>query len=394
MSSVSHMPQEYSRTRQKDTATTEQIVIQAQKLVTGGDALAFVQGKAVFVQGALPGETVAARLTARGHSFDRAVAERILEPHIHRIEPRCSHYGHCGGCNLQHFDYAAQLTTKQEILSENLRRLGGLDADVTGSITARGSTPYGYRSRVQLHLEGGRCGFRARGAHRLVKVDGCPVATAALQEPIVRLCRHPEEVQAPRFSLIDGAGQIFRSDRDHEAALEIDGRHFRFAADSFVQANIPSAVEVGIRLRGWITAPRCIDLYAGAGFFSSFLEPSLERICVEADEANAAYIARNVRGARVLGCTVERALPQLPDWRDACLILDPPRSGLSAPVRAALLDRQPAQLAYLSCDPAALARDLSVLKKVLRIESIELFDFFPQTAHVETLVLMRGGAAE
>ena len=471
------MPRHYSRLRQKTTDNPLPVEAKILKIVDGGDGLAYVGGKAVFVRGALPGELVEVRVVSRTKSFDRAEVLRVLEPSRDRIAPPCAFYEQCGGCNLQHAAYSRQLSIKQGILLENLERIGRFAPADLPPIRINASQPLGYRGRVRLRATRERTryryGFVAHRTNVVIPIEQCCVAHPAVNAVMKELAADgsggtqsltdadPQRAPHECLTIVAGIDRVYRSDRDREAVVRFAGRPFRFAINSFVQANLAVAERVAERLRAWLEMDVFVDLYGGAGLFAAGMAgdalagmagdalagtnvgdrllaeeaadsqvhniedgaaiPHIKRehikrehikrehikrehidvkrmVCVEPDADNATYVRANV-GEHTVGMaaptvdlhvtTAEQAVHNVLDTRDMCVFVDPPRTGLSPTVRTALAELLPRQLAYLSCDAAALARDLSMLRNAFRIESIEIFDFFPQTAHIETLVLLR-----
>lgn len=381
--------------------------LRIEKLAAGGNGLAFPEGKAVFVPGSVPGETVRAIITERGKAsgdWASAEVEEILEASPDRVEPPCPLYGVCGGCSLQHLSYPRQVREKVEVLRDCLSRLGGLSVP---EIAAIPSEPYSYRNRMQFHLSpGGWIGLMRRSSSEVVETQACPVADF----PIRRWMkaregrgRAREELRSylegrDRFLVFaDGRagvdGRVFLEGRDGEVRVPVAGREIRFHLKGFFQSNLraldvlaPSAVE-------GLSGGRAGDLYCGVGLFGSFLRESFEDlVCVEHNPFALEYARTNAGGqseyhARAVEDWVRT--PSAGKGFDA-VILDPPRAGLATAVRDWLADRRIPAVSYVSCDPATLARDLKDLTgRGYRIEFIRMHDFFPQTGHVETYVRLR-----
>ena len=155
-----------------------------EKLVSKGEGLARREGKTIFVQGALPGETVIAEETEQKSDFSRAETVEVLTASQDRVEPRCPHYGICGGCDLQHASASSQATFKYEIVKENLRRMGSVDVDdpeITVLPVVSGPA-WAYRTRVRFHvdLQSGACGFLGRKSSELVDIRHCPILCDSL----------------------------------------------------------------------------------------------------------------------------------------------------------------------------------------------------------------------
>ncbi len=384
-----------------------------EKLVAGGDGLARVEGQVVFVPFTLPGEEVRLELASRRRSYAAGEVRQVLRASPHRVEPPCPVFGTCGGCAWQHIDYAEQLRLKTALAAEALARVGRLRPEElppawTGGGGAGGplpaaSVPYGYRNRVRLHRDGrGRLGYLRRGSHEVVPVRGCPIAVPAINAFLAAAPARPpagRPMVAPgkdRFQLF---GYEDRVAVEGEAAAEplrvtVLDRPIEFQVETFFQSNLgllPRLVSAAVR---GLSGRRALDLYSGVGLFASFLADSFEQvIAVEENPLSLSYARRNVpaarsgAGHRFHAARVEAWLRAYPagEEPDAALV-DPPRAGLSAEVVRLLIERRPRRLSYVSCDVATLARDLGrLLAGGYRLGELELFDFYPQTAHLEAV---------
>jgi tRNA/tmRNA/rRNA uracil-C5-methylase (TrmA/RlmC/RlmD family) len=341
----------------------------------GGHCVARHEGRVIFVRHALPGERVMVRVTDDRHDrFWRADAVEILSPSPDRVEPPCpiARPGLCGGCDFQHAALPAQRRLKTAVVAEQLRRLAGIEW--TGEV-AEASTPdtvdgLHWRTRMRYVTdEAGRVGLRAHREHRVVPLPpgGCRIAAPGAltgDEGIVA------EVAAGRRWAVDAAGfwQV------HPAA-----------ADTLVGAMID-----GLRPE---PGERALDLYAGVGLFAGALGDAGCKVwAVEGSRAAAALAEQNLADVAervtVRAGRVERVLRALPHRVDL-VVLDPPRTGAGRAVIAAVLARRPRAVAYVACDPAALARDLATAAELgYDPDRITAYDLFPMTHHVECLAVL------
>ena len=374
--------------------------VRVERLVDGGDALVRAESGVVFVSGALPGELVELGPVQRRGKRMEAELLRVIEASPDRRDPRCRHAGVCGGCHWQHLDYAAQQTWKRRILAENLRRLGGIAVE-PATIGLVSGPEWGYRNRVQAHSDAdGRRGFRQRRSADLVDVEECPVLVPDLERAMLTTADQPGERQV-----------LFRDDtavrtggRDPVAEVTVDGRRVRFDPAGFAQSNRGLLPQLAAHLQRVVKPGMLADLYAGAGLLVTLAltdRPPRNVVCVEPERRNAQWISTNlqnqgldIRRLRVEETTVERALRRgvgrtLVE-QEGTILLDPPRRGLSRELRRWLTTapRRTARLVYLSCDAAALARDLGELKDYYHLVELTVFDFYPQTAHIETLAIL------
>jgi 23S rRNA (uracil1939-C5)-methyltransferase len=368
--------------------------LKVEKLVAGGDGLAFLDGKAVFVPFALPGELVLASIVESKKDFAKASLVEVLSPSPHRVAPPCPIYGECGGCNLQHLAYQRQVAEKASIVAESFRRLAHLDP---GEVPTVPSLPFAYRNRVQLHFTPeGRLGFMRRASNSVVEAATCPVAVKALQSWIEARAgtRRALDELAPfvvgkdRFLAYGFGEDLYLEGRDEIVVVPVAGQLIRFHIKGFFQSNlylldrfVPDVME---GLEGAVAA----DLYSGVGLFSRFLEKRFSKVVAVESNPFALGLAReNAPGPR----NEYHALP-VEDWlrgesagqRFDCVLVDPPRTGLAPSVRAWLGKSRPPLVVYVSCDPVTLARDAGELcASGYRLESLKAFDFYPQTNHVE-----------
>jgi 23S rRNA (uracil1939-C5)-methyltransferase len=372
------------------------------------------QSRVVLVPYVLPGERVRAEIAQEKPGLIRARTLEVLDASADRVSPHCPYFGRCGGCHYQHASYDAQVAAKRAILEEELRRLGKLEPPAEIRIVA--GEPWGYRNRVQLHVEGQSLGYREARSHKLCPIALCPIASPKLNETIAALNGMLNDRRWPRFlrsleiftdeqqlqlNVTDAGQPVARRFFDWCAEripglvsgpLDYAGR-FRVSRNSFFQVNrflIDALVDTAV---GGAFGETAVDLYSGVGLFALGLVRSFERVvAVESSSAAVSDLRFNrERGAGAAAfepqhATAEAFLESLelaPDF----MLLDPPRAGLGKTVVRRLLELKPRRLTIVACDPATLARDLPhLLARGYRIEEMTLVDLFPQTFHLETVV--------
>ena len=342
--------------------------LQVTDVAFGGKGVARTNGKAVFVPYVVDGETVSANITREHKKFLEAELESIVTASPHRVEPRCPYFRRCGGCVYQHIDYEHQLALKWRQVKETLRRIGGLqDPPMRPFIPS--PIEYEYRNRITVHVRDGVIGFFRRESNNLLDIERCPIALNEVNAQLVEL--RGSRPREGHYTLRASVGpRVFTQANEAVAAAMLD---------------------LVDRLLGSATGT-LIDAYCGAGFFSKRLRSRFGKVIgidwdehavaaarQDADE-NELYIAADVEaelGARL------RSLASASREENNALIVDPPAAGLSKMILQTLIERQPTQLIYVSCNPATLARDLAALKESFRIDSITPLDMFPQTAEIE-----------
>jgi 23S rRNA (uracil1939-C5)-methyltransferase len=393
-------------------AIGESYEVAIEKLVYGGDGLAHIGSQAVFAPLAAPGDFARIRIVECERNYARGVIEELLDPSPLRRTPPCQYFGVCGGCQLQHLDYPAQLEAKASFVRESLRRIGAIEWDK--EIHVRSSEEFGYRSRAEIKVardENGRAriGYFRAGSREVCEVESCPILTPAANRELQRL--HAESSLVPndatRVYLTAGDDEVIvtpASGEDGRAAefdsmgtahQRIAGINYGFGVRSFFQGNRLLVEELIEEAVGGVSGEFAVDLYAGVGLFSLQLAKAFGQVCaVEGNKTAANHGAEN---ARLNGLNNVRYEPiSVEAWlkyksaeapRPDFALLDPPRAGAGVQVIERLAAMKPPVLTYVSCDPATLARDLRLLVDYgYRIDSITALDMFPQTFHVETVV--------
>jgi len=332
----------------------------------------------IFVRHALPGELVVVEITGTAKRFLRGDAVEVLEPSADRVTAPCplAHPDGCGGCDFQHVSLPAQRQLKAAVVAEQLQRLAGLDLEVTVEEVPGHPDGLGWRSRMQyVGLPDGGRGLRKNHSHDVVKVERCLIEAPDAR---VQLVGEPPS-----------RGTVLEHVRD---------RQFEVAADGFWQVH-PQAPETLVATVLELLEPelgeRAVDLYAGVGLFSAFLAqavgPTGSVLSVEGDRRASDLAGANLadlRMVKVRAGRVDRVLAELDTMADV-VVLDPPREGARKQVVDQVADLAPRAIAYVACDPAALARDVSYFaERGYRLEKLRAFDLFPMTHHIECVALL------
>ncbi len=409
------------------------------KLAPTGEGIARSSDAVGFVDGALPGELVATTLYEVRKSFWRGSLRAVLEPSPDRVDG--PHAG-CAGCDWAHFAPDAARAAKRELFLETMRRIGRLDPAGFGELPIAASAP-GYRLRTRLHAAGGEPGYFAPGTHRVVSAAACEAIAgptrallpgtgdviastgAAVSElatledlpgarRLVRATVSGDPARAAELGLaLSGLFQGVRIlDADGKKMLErgarfldlaVGGRVFDVSVDSFFQGNrfLVADLFADVLAEAGRAAPgTALDAFGGVGLFAGALAEAGHRVVsVEAD-AEAVVDARRTKerwkdGERweIEGPTTLARFLREDDRRFACVVADPPRTGLGAELAAELARRSEKLLLYVSCDPATLARDLpAILAEGFRIRDAKLYDLFALTHRVEALVALERAA--
>lgn len=352
-------------------------------------------GRVIFVRGALPGELVDVRVTdASKERFWRGEVTRVIEASDDRVEAPCPVAGSCGGCDYQHVRPAAQRAAKGRLVAEQLSRIAGLqrEVEVEAAPVARS---LGWRSRMRYQLSDGSPALRAHRSNELVPVPagGCPIADPAGADPdwVASAAEGADEVLVATAS----SGAVVRPVGSKPVLVRQDvaGRSFEVRHDGFWQSHVAAPevlVDAVLQVVLPVSGESGFDLYCGVGLFARFLaDAGVEVTGVEGNRAAIESARRNVPSARFVVGRVEQALRRLPNRTDV-VVLDPPRTGAGKVVVEQIVRREPRVIAYVSCDPATLARDLRVFAELgYEVESLRVFDLFPMTHHVECVTGLR-----
>ncbi|WP_349262075.1 class I SAM-dependent RNA methyltransferase [Actinocrinis sp.] len=397
----------------------------------GGFCVARHDGRAIFVRHALPGERVMVEVTegAENDRFLRADAVEIMDASPDRVKAPCpfSGPGRCGGCDWQHAAPEAQRQLKAAVITEQLSRLAKIDRKVVVEELPGAPDGLGWRTRVQFAVDGeGRVGLRKHRSHEVVPVDHCAIAAPEVEELGVEARRWPgmaglEVIAAAGSSdrmviVTPHAGQrvpfvdvdvpvsVLRGDgkggtqrihgRGHVREVAA-GRTWKVSDSGFWQVH-PAAADVLTAAVMEAVKPQrgetAMDLYCGVGLFAAGLAEAVgedgEVVAVESEAAALADAAANLAGLDqvvLVEDRVDRALAQAPEGFEAeVIVLDPPRSGAGRAVVGRIAAARPRAIAYVACDPAALARDVAYFAEHgYVLAGLRAFDLFPMTHHVE-----------
>jgi len=430
----------------------DELQLLIEKMVYGGDGLSHADGNTVFVPFVLPGEQIKAETVSRKKKLVWAKPLEVGKAHAQRVTPFCPHFGVCGGCHYQHASYDEQVKLKLEILRETLSRMGGVNW--SGEIKTHTGEPVRYRNRAQWgvrHANPRALGYFLPETNTIMPVDRCDILSPALADTFSRLQEVTRGGLLPQEVL---EIEAFADSTDTKVALNVAFRHFgspvaeltklfsdalpsleslllldqktnrfelsgpgyliqqaggcdfRVSHLSFFQVNRFLVDDLWKTVISGATGDAALDLYAGVGFFTLPLAKQFQRVVsVDANLSATRNLRENAEAAGIAVVShsehAEEFLKKATEAPDF-VVLDPPRAGLGQAAAQKLAELGPSEIAYLSCDPSTLARDLAVLLQTPRkpaelpaavhnyqIASVDFFDLFPHTFHIETLVRLR-----
>ncbi|MGH2496260.1 MAG: class I SAM-dependent RNA methyltransferase [Ktedonobacteraceae bacterium] len=423
-----------------DPPTTSYHRVILHELTGKGDALAEItthlengeqQTRLLPVPAGLPGEEVTIAVQEfvnippkRHRRRWKPRPPRVWITEIHtaselRVVPRCPVFGECGGCQLQHMDYAAQLAWKRSLVAQLLHEIGNfVDPPLLDTVPC--DDPWGYRNHMRFSVNrDGQPGLTARASHRVLPLANCPIAREQINRALTVLSTLPNA--RPQVLIRCGAasGQmLIQPQPEDNAALQLReagldargetmeeqlaGETFRIRPSSFFQTNTAQAEKMmHMVLDGLLSDAPCassrltvVDAYCGVGTFSLLLARRVGKVIAIEESASAIKDAqwnlREVNNVEIHKGKVEDVLPTLETDIDG-LVIDPPRAGCQRSVLDTLAQHPAARIVYVSCDPSTLARDLHILCHVhstYRLRSVQPLDMFPQTAHIECVAVL------
>jgi len=392
-----------------------QFEAQIGKVAHGGHCVARYDGRVVFVRHGLPGEKARVRITdgSEGDRFLLGDAVAVLEPSSHRVVPACPFAGpgKCGGCDWQHSELTYQRELKTAVVTEQFQRLAGLEVDVEVEALPGHEDGLRWRTRTEFAVDGsGAAGLHRHHSREIIPLGDCLISTERVIKSGVLDRRWP---MATAVDVVDASGEpaavaVPVPSRDStipQVTERVDtadwSAQFRLSARGFWQVHPQAAATFVAHLRRELApqpGERALDLYAGVGLFALALAdavgPAGAVLAIESDAHAIVDAKRNLRlrpEIELRRGKVDRALKPLvrQGIRTDLVVLDPPRTGAGKSVIKDIAALAPRAIAYVACDPAALARDVAYARDVgYRMRSLRAFDAFPMTHHVECIAIL------
>ncbi len=398
----------------------------------GGEVMGRLEdGRAVFTPFVMAEEEARIHLVVDKKRFVKGKKLALISSSEARITPKCAHFEVCGGCHYQHISYGDQLKIKEQIVFDQLTRLGGFENPNIAPIVPS-DEPFYYRNTVQFHVaDNGSTGFLSAFDYQVVPLKECHLPHTAIldlwqqldletypglkkvhfrcgaEDDLMVILESEQHDQLPTMALdipvsvvhLSPAGAIVMAGDDH-LVMQVKEKLFKVSAQSFFQVNTDQAKKMVDLVLKYIPerGGRLIELYSGVGLFTAFLAPRFEEVvAIESSESACEDFASNLDEYDHISLymgDVKDILPGIEGNADVVLV-DPPRSGLQPEVLDAIVTRQPKTLVYVSCDPATLARDAKrFAEQGYTLEEVTPVDMFPQTYHIETIMLMTNGTSD
>lgn len=429
--------------------TGNEVILSIHDLGHSGEGVGYYNGFTLFVDGALPGETVKVRLLNIKKNYGFALLLSLITPSPDRITPSCPLFGKCGGCQLMHLSYPKQLEIKRQKIIDALSRIGGFE-NPTVEKCFPSPMPLAYRNKIQLPVkENFSLGLYAKNSHEIIPVKHCLIhcdlgekvfqkiqellENAQISHPkirhiLIKSAIHTKEalvvlvtnesksslltsfaetilkqipsVKGVVHNIHSGGENVILGDAYHTLAgvpqiqEEILGLFFSISAASFFQVNpwqAENLYQKALELAEVDPEETVLDAYCGVGTLSLIFAKKakkvlgVEYVAPAISDAKENALRNHIHNASFVCAVAEEFIPSLP--ATDILLLNPPRKGCDPRL---LISSKAKKIIYISCDPATLARDLKILcAKGYEIDQVQPFDMFPQTSHVECIVKLR-----
>ncbi|MBQ9494242.1 MAG: class I SAM-dependent RNA methyltransferase [Treponema sp.] len=382
--------------------------VTTEKMVAGGDCIAKIDGKTVFIPHAVPGETLEIEITSSKRDYDTAKIVAVIAASAHRVQPACSYYGVCGGCNMMHIDARFQRTMRTSILADCFVRAGV----AAQTIRVLHGNDLGYRARFSLH-DGGLSG---KNSNTIVPVERCVCATDEVNawlaatphakrqhgtlhvfgdSRVMPRADCADKTTARVVAAADGDEQVSCVNSDAASVtIQLCGKKIAFDVRGFFQSNMDMLEKSLGVICGNFHGKNVLDMYAGCGTFSCFLADAFEHVTlVERNKDALVFASLNMRGknytsygisgnAWAARFSAERAFD--------VAVVDPPRSGMEKTVRDFLCASNIPHIVSVSCNPSTHARDVAALvNSGYTLVSLFLLDFYPNTSHIESVAILK-----
>ncbi len=379
---------------------SKQFQTHIRSLAFGARGVGEVEGKICFVEGALPGEDVVFDIIKDTARYVEGKVVEVLKPSEDRTAPPCQYYGRCGGCQLQHLNYAKELDCKRQQVEDIFQRIGGKKNFTCDEIIPSPDS-FHYRDTVTLHKSEGGYGFYSARSKEIIDISECLLATKAINEKLEEMPRIGRKDDVTLKS--DHAGRVWASNRPGERFFldKYNGKDIYLSPKAFSQTNRFIADKIAETLTEWIgfsgDGAVFFDVYCGTGFFSFLTERDFSlrigmdenRIAIDCTKTTVKQFG--LEKIKFYRGTVEEDFFNVFERAKGdhnIVFIDPSRAGVDKRFLCKLKDcKDIDKLYYLSCDPSKLARDMKMLidDAVWSLGRVLPFDMFPRTRHIEVL---------
>ena len=393
------------------------------RLNNEGLGVALVDKFVVFVKNALVNEIVKIKITEVNDNYAKADVINYIETSSNRVIPSCPFYEKCGGCNLMHMNYESQISFKKDKVKSIFKKISNIDIDIKDIIYDK---EYNYRNKVTLKVKNDKIGLYREKTNDIINVDKCLLLDNKINDELIKLELFVHRYKNNNISEImirvindkimlsldtinKEVRDSFINNFDHVESIyinnklvygneflkeTINGLEFNISPKSFFQVNKNIMTKMYDKAISYIKGGTTLDLYSGTGTLSMLAsKTSDEVIGIEVvkdavKDANNNIELNNIKNVSFICDKVENKIDELKNKKIDNIIMDPPRSGSDKKSLNSILEIEPKQIIYISCNPVTLARDYNTLKEKYNTKEITLFDMFPNTYHVETVMVL------
>ena len=388
------------------------------RLNHSGDGIGYINGKIAFIPKTVPGDIVEVEIIKEHKKYIEAIPNKYKELSPNRDSIPCPYYQKCGGCQLMGLNYLQQLEFKKDKVKNILNKYTNLDLNPT----IKESTPYGYRNKITLQVQNGKLGLYSLNSNDLIPITKCLLISDEINN-IIKLINNKLDLSTINQIIIRKSNNqlmaqflgkinesiLIKTLSPHLTSLYLNDKHlsgtktitetlgkyqFLISPASFFQINHNQTINLYNQVKSYLGPKNneVLDLYCGTGTIGIYVSDCCKKVTgIELNPSSVKDAHNNIKlnklnNIEIIQGDVGKVL-QAKNTYEA-IIVDPPRSGLDKKTKTTLLKIKSPKLIYISCNPITLARDLNDLKEIYNIEDITLFDMFPNTYHVECVVLL------
>ena len=393
------------------------------RLNNEGLGVALVDKFVVFVKNALVNEIVKIKITEVNDNYAKADVINYIETSSNRVIPSCPFYEKCGGCNLMHMNYESQISFKKDKVKSIFKKISNIDIDIKDIIYDK---EYSYRNKVTLKVKNDKIGLYREKTNDIINVDKCLLLDNKINDELIKLELFIHRYKNNNISEImirvindkimlsldtinKEVRESFINNFDHVESIYINNKlvygneflketindlEFNISPKSFFQVNKNIMTKMYDKAISYIKGGTTLDLYSGTGTISMLASKTSDEVIgieVVKDavrDANNNIELNNIKNVSFICDKVENKIDELKNKKIDNIIMDPPRSGSDKKSLNSILEIEPKQIIYISCNPVTLARDYNTLNEKYNIKEVTLFDMFPNTYHIETVMIL------
>ena len=384
-----------------------------------GEGIGRIDNKVIFIPKTIPGDIITVKDIKEYKNYSKGTLDKIITPSKDRITPKCPFYDKCGGCDLQQLTYPKQLDYKKEKVKNILSKYANINIDLNILLSPK---EFGYRNKITIQVNNGHLGLYQHNSNNLIEIDECLLVSSNINNLIkiiknkldlskitnIMIREYNNDLMIQFIGSIDKelvikelsnyVKIIYINDAliygDNNLEVKLGNYKYKVSPYSFFQVNYETATILYNKVIEYLGTNnnKVLDLYCGTASIGIYISKYCKEILgIEINSSSVRDAKENIKlnnlnNIKVIEGDVGKLL-QSKEKYDA-IIVDPPRSGLDKRTKETLLKIKSNKLIYVSCDPITLARDLNILKEIYEIKDITLVDMFPNTYHVESIVLM------